>query len=197
MSDASTAAGSSEARCAECNTLLGTGQDRETTTGGTFCRPCFNNLSAQLQQVVESQGRDVNYSLAVVGGLLGAAVGVLVWWGFTVLTGIAFGLVAIVIGFTVGHGVVRLSGGKRSAGLQGVSVAIAALAFFYASYLVNRTFIHRAMAERGEPVTLTLLPDPQLFFNVVQAGFNVMDLVFLGIVVYEAWKIPKPIRLGA
>jgi len=30
---------------------------------------------------------------------------------------------------------------------------------------------------------------------VLRAGFGVMDFVFLAIVVYEAWKIPRPIRL--
>jgi len=29
----------------------------------------------------------------------------------------------------------------------------------------------------------------------VRAGFGVFDLVFLAIVLYEAWKIPAPFRL--
>ena len=115
MSDpAGTLEGTSEARCAECSTLLSEGQDRETTGGGVFCRPCYNNLTVQLHQVLEAQGTGINYSMAVVGGLAGGAVGVLAWWGFTVLTRIAFGLVAVVIGFTVGWGVVRLAGNKRT-----------------------------------------------------------------------------------
>ena len=48
-----------EVRCAECGTALAEGQDRETTDNGVFCRPCFNNLTAQLQQVLEDQGREV------------------------------------------------------------------------------------------------------------------------------------------
>jgi hypothetical protein len=183
-----------DARCAECQTLLAEGQDREATQDGLFCRPCFNNLTAQLQQVLEAQGQDVRYSMAVVGGLLGGAAGVLVWWGFTVLTQVAFGLVAIVIGFTVGKGVVMLAGGKRSVALQGISVAIALASFVYASYLVNRTFILREFAEQG--LVLPLLPDPALFGRVLQAGFSVMDLVFAAIVAYQAWKIPEPVRLG-
>ncbi len=82
-----------EVRCAECGTLLGEGQDRETTEGGVFCRPCFNNLTEHLQQAINAQETDINYSMAVVGGLAGGAVGVLTWWGFTVLTHVAFGLV--------------------------------------------------------------------------------------------------------
>ena len=84
-------------RCSECNSALTEGQDRETTEDAVFCRPCFNNLTAQLQQAVAQQGQDINYPMAAVGGLAGAAVGVLVWWGFTVVTNISFGLVAVVI----------------------------------------------------------------------------------------------------
>lgn len=188
---------SGEVRCGECHTALAEGQDREVTEDGVFCRPCYNNLTAQLQQVLAAQGVDINYGGALVGGLLGAAAGVLAWWGFTVLTKIAFGLVAVVIGVAVAKGVVLLSGDKRHLNLQIMSTAVSVVAFFYASYLVNRTFILRAMAERGETVVLPFAPPLPVFFEVVKLGFGVMDLVFLAIVVYEAWKIPAPIRLGS
>ncbi len=183
-------------RCAECGTSLSEGQDREITEGGVFCRPCFNNLTAQLQQFVEDQSRDVNYPMGIVGGVLGGVAGSLVWWGFTVVTQIAFGLVAVVIGFAVGKGVTLLTGGKRSVGLQAISVVIATVSFFYASFLVNRTFIHRAFAEQGESLVIPLLPSPMMFVDVVRAGFGVMDLVFLAIVAWQAWVMPKPVRIG-
>ncbi len=184
-------------RCAECGTVLSEGQDRETTEDAVFCRPCFNNLTAQLQQAVAGQGQDINYSMAVVGGLLGAAIGVLVWWGFTVVTNIAFGLVAVVIGIAVGKGVVMLSGNKRSQGLQITSVIIATLGFVYASYLVNRTFVQKAFAEEGQEVLLPWIPTPDVLINVLQLSFSFMDVVFLAIVVYEAWKIPAPVQIEA
>jgi hypothetical protein len=184
------------ARCAECNTALAEGQDRETTEDSVFCRPCFNNLTSQLQHAVAAQSQDVNYPMAVVGGLLGAAVGVLVWWGFTVVTNISFGLVAVVIGFAVGKGVVMLSGNKRSQGLQITSVAISILGFVYASYLVTRTFVQKALAEDGQELILPWVPAPDVLINVLRLSFGFMDVVFLAIVVYEAWKIPAPIRIG-
>ena len=178
--------------CGECGTVLQEGQDREVTEGGTFCRPCFEGLTAQLRQALDAQGQDVDYGKAVAGGVAGAALGVLAWWGFTVLTHIAFGLVAVVIGLAVGKGVVMGSGSKRHRHLQVLSAAMSVAGFVYATYLVNRTFIHKAYADKGEPIVLPLLPAPELLFRVVAAGFGVMDLVFLAIVVYEAWKIPAP-----
>ena len=184
-------------RCSECNSTLTEGQDRETTEDAVFCRPCFNNLTAQLHQAAAEQGQNINYSMAVAGGLAGAAIGVLVWWGFTVVTNISFGLVAVVIGFAVGKGVVMFSGHKRSQGLQITSVIISTLGFVYASYLVNRTFVLNALAERGEEVVLPWIPGPEILFKVLQLNFGFMNVVFLAIVIYEAWKIPAPFRIGA
>ena len=184
-------------QCAECGTVLAEGQDRETTDDSVFCRRCFNNLTSQLQQAVAAQGEDINYSMAAVGGLLGAAIGVLVWWGFTVVTNIAFGLVAVVIGFAVGKGVVMFSGNKRSQGLQITSAVIAVFGFAYASYLVTRTFVQKALAEQGQEAILPWVPAPDVLISVLQLGFGFMDVVFLAIVVYQAWKIPAPIRVGA
>ena len=111
----------------------------------------------------------------------------------TVVTGIAFGLVAVVIGIAVGKGIIWCTGGKRARALQVLSVALSALTFVYASYLVNRTFILREYNEGG--LSLPFVPGPALLFEVVRAGFDVMDLVFLGITVYEAWRIPAPFKL--
>lgn len=188
---------SAEVRCAQCNTRLSEGDDREVTDDGTFCRHCFDSLTAQLHQAIGEQGQGINYPMATVGGLLGGVLGALVWWGFTAVTGIAFGLVAIVIGFAVGKGTVMLAGDKRHLNLQILSVGIALASFAYSTYLVNRTFIHKAWAADPEPYTeLPLLPSVELFSQVATAGASIMDLVFLAIVVWEAWKIPAPIKLG-
>jgi len=186
-----------EVRCAECQSLLRDGDDRQVTPGGTFCRICYDKLSAQLTDAIAAQGRDINYGMAILGGVLGGAIGVFAWWGFTVLTEISFGLVAVVIGLAVGHGVVRLSGGKKSASLQGLAIALAVLSYAYATYLVNRTFIERYLAGQGTPTSLPVVPGPAMFYRVATVSFGIMDVVFLAIVVYEAWKIPRPARIPA
>ena len=185
-----------EIRCAECGNRLAEGEPRQETEDAVFCRPCFERLTGELHQAVAAGGQDINYSMAVVGGLLGAALGVLVWWGFTVITNINFGLVAVVIGFAVGKGVTMLAGDKRHLNLQIISVSLSVTAFFYAGYLVNRTHILRSLAEQGEELTLPWLPDPALFYHVISLGFSPFDLVFLGIVGYQAWKMPAPLRLA-
>jgi len=140
---------------------------------------------------------DINYPRAVLGAVLGGVVGVLAWWGFTVLTKIGFGLVAVVIGFLVGQGTTRFAGGKRSVGLQAVSVAVGVLSFLVAVYLVNMTFINEALVQRGESWRVTFPPARlDMFYKVAALNFGIMKLVFLGIVAYEAWIIPRPVKLS-
>ena len=139
---------------------------------------------------------DVNYPMAALGAVLGGALGVGFWWGFTVVTKFALGLVAVAIGWLVGQGAVRFAGDKRSTGLQVLAVAVSLVSFAVASYLVKMTFINEELARTGDPLRVTF-PPPTLaaFVAVVSLGFRAMDLVFLGITVWQAWVIPRPPRL--
>jgi len=181
--------------CAQCGKTL-TADDRVASGDRVFCRTCYASLRAELEQAVASMSSDINYVNASLGAVLGGTVGVLVWWGFTVVTHIAFGLIAVAIGFLVGHGAVRFAGDKRSGGLQLLSIVVAVIGYACATYLVNMTFINKALAEQGEAFRVEFPPQSlDLFGKVVSADFGAMDLVFLAIVIYEAWKIPRPIRL--
>lgn len=182
-------------QCLQCGKDVSQDPSRVETKDGSFCSACFAALAQDLKRAVARQGSDINYPAALVGGLLGGAAGAAVWWGFTVLTKIAFGLVAVVIGFAVGWGVTRFSGGKRSRGLQILSAGIAGVAFFYSQYLVNRTFLERAYAERGDTLALGWVPEPSLLFRVISMNFGIFDFVFLAIVLFQAWRIPAPFRV--
>src|SRR2546425_1064146 len=95
-------------------------------------------------------------------------------------------------------GAARGAGGKRSVGLQALSVAVGAVSFLVAAYLVNMTFINQALAQQGRPGRVPFPPASLgMFYHVLAANFGVMKLVFLAIVVYEAWIIPRPVKLPA
>jgi len=186
---------SSATRCGRCQSALGE-SERIAAGDRVFCRTCYDILKLQVRNGVAALSDGINYPMAAVGALLGGIVGALAWWGVTVLTKIGFGLVAVVIGLLVGHGTLRFAGGKRSAGLQIMSVAVGTLSFLVAVYLVNMTFINELLAQRGDALRVTFPPaGPAMFYHVIAANFGIMKLVFLGIVVYEAWIIPRPIKL--
>jgi hypothetical protein len=183
--------------CAQCGRALGP-TDRVTAGDRSFCRSCYETLAEELRRGIAAMTTDVNYPMALVGAVLGGAVGVTLWWGITVLTHVAFGLVAVAIGWLVAQGAVRLAGNKRSSGLQVLSVVVSLVAFVIATYLVNASFINAELASRGAARHISFPPtDAAEFMGVALAGFGMMDLVFLGIMLWEAWRIPRPPRLPA
>jgi len=193
--DESTGTPPSAGSCAQCSRALMAEESIESG-GKWFCRDCYASLRAELEAALAGMSTGVNYPKAAAGALLGGAAGALAWWGFTALTHIAFGLFAVAIGYLAGRGAVMFSGGKRSRGLQAISIAAAVLSYAVATYLVNRTFINQALAERGEAFRVGLLPQsPGLFLSIVAADVGVMDLVFVAIAVWEAWRIPRPLSL--
>jgi len=182
-------------RCGRCQSALSE-SERVTAGDRVFCRTCYDILKVQLRTGVAAMSQDINYPMAAVGAILGGIVGALAWWGVTVLTKIGFGLVAVVIGLLVGHGTLRFAGGKRSVGLQVMAVAVGVVSFLVAVYLVNMTFINELLAQRGDALRVGFPPKGlAMFYNVIAANFGIMKLVFLGIIVYEAWFIPRPIKL--
>ena len=183
------------AKCARCEKTL-TESDRVAANDRVFCRSCYEVLKFELKRTVASMSENINYPMAVLGAVLGGAAGVLAWWGFTVLTKIGFGLVAVAIGFLVGHGAARFAGGKRSVGLQVLAVAVGMVSFLVAAYLVNMTFINETLAQKGQAFRLPFPPASlHMFYQVLAVNFGVMKFVFLAIVVYEAWIIPRPVKL--
>ena len=181
--------------CAQCAKAL-TGDDRVAAGDRHFCRACHASLRAELEQHVAGMSSDIHYANGALGAVLGGAIGAVVWWGFTVLTKIAFGLVAVAIGFLVGHGVVRFTGGKRSVGLQVLAVGVSLVSFVVATYLVNMTFVNQAMAKSGDAFRLAFPPQNlDTFLKVLALDVGLMDAVFLAIVLYQAWTIPAPVRL--
>src|SRR3989442_8330087 len=113
--------------------------------------------------------------MALLGAVPGGALGGLAWWGFTVLTKIGFGLVAVAIGFLVGQGAARFAGGKRSVGPQGLSGVGGALSFLVAPHPVNKTFINEVRPPKGQAWRGPLPPPhPRMFYPALPPDFVVI-----------------------
>ena len=195
--DASVIATDARGVCGRCARPL-TAEDRVPAGDKVFCRSCYETLSEEVRSAVSQLSSDVPYPMAALGATLGGIAGALVWWGFTAVTQIGFGLIAVAIGYLVGWGAVKFSGGKRSAGMQAICVVVALASFVAATYLVNMTFINRQFAAQGDALRIGLPPASlELFMKVVSANFGIMDVVFLAIAVYQAWSIPRPLTLSA
>ena len=182
-------------KCAECGKTLTPG-DRMAAGAKVFCQSCHESLRAQLESAVRGMSEDINYPNAALGAVLGGTAGVLVWWGFTVLAHWSIGIIAVGLGWAVGWGTVTFSGRKRSQGLQILSAAVATVCWVVANYLVNMTFVNQALAAQGDATRATFPPQSLgMFVDVFNSGFSIMKIVFLAIMVWEAWKFPRPLVL--
>lgn len=180
-------------RCAQCECRLEP-EFAVRTENAAFCKPCYEALKATVEEQVATQSQGINWLGAVIMGLMGAALGAGVWWLFTVLTSWSVGIIAVGIGFAAGVGVVAGSGGKRSRALQALSVVLSMAGFFVGQYWVVRTFVLREAENQGGFIELPVMPNVELLTTVI-TNMGVMELVFLGIVVWQAWSIPNPTRL--
>lgn len=180
-------------RCAQCDKLI-TPDDRVATGDRVFCRNCYEQLRMELETAARAMSEDINYGNAALGAVLGGILGVLVWWGFTVVTKLSLGLIAVGVGWAVGWGTVRFAGGKRARGMQLLSAIVAVASWAVANFLVNATFVNHSLAEKGDAFRVGIPPQSfDLFFRVASMNFGIMDVVFLAIMVWEAWKFPRPL----
>ena len=191
--DEGTAALESVETCAECGKLLSPG-DRVAAGDKVFCSSCHTMLREQVSTAVRAMSEDIPYLNAAFGAMLCGLGGALVWWGVTVVSGWSLGIVAVGVGWAAGWGTLRFSGGKRSQSLQMLSAGVAAGCWVLATYLVNMTLINRSLAKANETFRVPFPPvSLEMFTDVMGAGFGIMDVVFLAIMVWEAWKFPRPL----
>ncbi len=176
--------------CLECDRPLAANEDCETTHNGVFCRACFSRLAAQLNALVRRRAENINYPAALLGALAGAALGIAVWWGFSVLTHIQFGLVAVVIGMAVAKGMLAATGGRRSRALTLMGLAVSAGAYFYAYYLVARSFLIETYPQFAG--ALAVWPHPAVFMEVMVDSLNGFAPIFLAVVLWQTWYATKP-----
>ncbi|MCP4292919.1 MAG: hypothetical protein GY780_13925 [bacterium] len=181
--------------CGQCQGLIPNGEEIRTENA-VFCPGCFHEIQKILHDSIGEQSQNINYLGALSGGIIGGLITALLWWGFVTLTHFQIGIVAIIIGWGTGKGVAVFSGNKRSLGLQLMSIGLTLISYGMATYWVSRTFVHHYFAENSMAGTLPLFPTPALFMDVVGTGFQAFDLIFLGIALWQAWKITAPMKIN-
>ncbi len=111
------------ARCAACRRPLTSGV-YYTLGPHAVCSACRDRISGSW-----SQGSGFVRGLrALAAGLGAAAVGAGLYFGISMLTGIEFGLIAVVVGFLVGRAVRWGSGGRGGWGYQILAAVLTYLA---------------------------------------------------------------------
>jgi hypothetical protein len=132
--------------------------------------------------------------LGIIGGLLAAVVGGIVWAVIVVKSGYEVGFVAWGIGLAAGFTVILFARGK-SVQLQVVAVLAAAMGILIGKYV---TFVHALQVGfsklmPGEPQRFGYFASEsfRLFRTNLGDVFSGWDLIWIGLAVISAWRIAQ------
>ena len=155
--------------------------------GATICAPCRDKI----EQGRSADAGSRRFLRAAGFGLAAAAVGAVIYALIVNLTGIEFGLMAVVLGYAVGKSVSVGSyhrGGRRYQAL--------AMALTYIAICVE--YVPQMLSSVGKTHSVFLiavafvisLAAPFLIL-VEHGGSGILGLFIIGIGLYEAWKLNK------
>lgn len=180
------------ASCSFCKCALA--NEYWDVNGQVSCEPCKGHIEGMLT------GRTTmgQFAKALLFGLVGGVLGSLVWFAVAKFLSLELGLIAILIGYLVAKGVRLAVGFRGRVGYQVLAVVLTYLSIGFAYFLLivseNSSGLATAFADplRGllgmAAVYAIALAIPVL------AGFkNIMGLIIIGIALYEAWVLTRPV----
>ncbi len=112
--------------CPECETKL---------KGNSICPTCRNRLRQRVEDVYESETKQLNCPCGFVYGLVAAVAAAFAWSQMALMTGGPFDLGAPVLGGLVGYAVMKGAGEKRGRALQQITLILAIMGIFLAHFL--------------------------------------------------------------
>jgi uncharacterized membrane protein YsdA (DUF1294 family) len=145
----------------------------------------FDSAKAQLLmgRILEQQ----NLPLGLVGGLIAAIVGAVIWGAITVLTKFQIGWMAVGVGFLVGY-TVRILGKGVSSSFGVVGAVCALLGCVLGNLLSTCGFVSIQNSIPFFQVVHIVLERPGAISDLMIASFSPMDILFYGIAVYEGYR---------
>jgi hypothetical protein len=151
--------------------------------GQTFCPAC----KAQVERLFGDRPGAAGFLRALGGGLAGGAAGALLYSLVFRLNGYPFGILAIAVGWLVGHGV-RLGTGSRGGALYQALAIVLTLVAIVASY-VPMVVAQADAAGAIEIAGRAIAAPVQLLLQ------GRLAIVAVPIGLFEAWRLNKRVRL--
>ena len=138
-------------------------------------------LKFLMQNIRDNQ----NFSMALITGFAAALLGAIIWASITYLTGFQIGWMAVGIGFMVGY-TVRIFGRGIDLQFQIGGAVLSLFGCLLGNLLTVCIFV--AESESISFFELLSLMDISLAFNFMTQSFQIIDLLFYGIAVYEGFR---------
>ncbi len=128
---------------------------------------------------------------AIAAGLIAAVVGGVAWGLIVKISDYEVGFVAWGIGFLVGTAVVLATRGARGRHLQIVAVLLALVGILIGKYLSFALITQEDAESFGASIGLFSGDMVELFRENLDAVFSLFDLLWVGLAVASAWRIPQ------
>jgi hypothetical protein len=128
---------------------------------------------------------------AVAAGLVAAIVGGIVWGLIVKISDYEVGFVAWGIGFLAGTAVVLATRGAKGPRLQVIAVVAALLGILLGKYLTFAFVVQEDFESIGESIGLVSGDMITLFRENLDVVFGWFDLLWFGLAVFTAWRIPE------
>jgi hypothetical protein len=126
-----------------------------------------------------------NFPLAVAAGLGSAVIGAALWAGFVYVTQYQLGLIAVAVGALVGYSV-RVAGRGVDTKFGVLGAVCGALGWLLGTIAVDLAMVSQV---NDMPFSEVLAQtDLDKLIALMSATSDVMDLLFLGICVYEGYR---------
>jgi hypothetical protein len=125
----------------------------------------------------------------LLAGLVAAVLATGLWYAVVVVSHYQLGIIAIVVGFLVGQGVVLGAGRRGSVILVAISVVLTLLALVISEYLIVAAFVTDQL---GAGETIEVLQPPSFVIEVVVESVKAdpLTLAFWAIALFQAFTIP-------
>ena len=128
---------------------------------------------------------------AIAAGIVAAVVGGIAWGLMVKLSDYEIGIAAWGIGFLAGTAVVFATRGAKGRNLQVIAVVSALVGILLGKYLSYAFIVQDELSAVGESIGL-LSGDMFSFFREdLDAVFGLFDLLWIGLAVFTAWRIPE------
>jgi hypothetical protein len=139
-------------------------------------------MDLTLQKLREEQ----NFPLAVIAGILAAAVGAGIWAGVTVVTEYQIGFMAIGVGALIAFAI-RAAGKGLTTKFQVLGALLSVLGCAAGNFLTVCYFI--GQNEGMSLIQVLTLINPASIPELMGSTFSIMDVLFYGIAIFEGYRL--------
>jgi hypothetical protein len=155
--------------------------------GAMVCEKCRYAIEERL-----TRGSSVaRFARATAAGVVAAILGALLDYAIAALTGYEFGLIAILVGFTVGAAVRWGANGRGGWPYQGLAIGLTYLAIV-STYIPG---LAESSNADGAIIPLALLLALACVAPFLAGVENIIGLIIIGIGLYEAWRLNRRTEL--